>query len=56
MHKEQSFTSDGLTTKSNGDMGIDVEEMPYITPLLSQIWGLSSYSSNYLSHKYSFTI
>ena len=44
MQKEQSFISDGLTTMSNDDMSIDVELMSYITPLSSQIWGLSSYS------------
>ena len=33
MQKEQSFISGGLTTMSNDDMGIDVEEMSYITPL-----------------------
>ena len=48
MQKEQSFIIDGLTTMSNDDMGIDVEDMPYITPLSSQIWGLSSYSSSNL--------
>ena len=49
MQKEQSFISGGLTTTSNDEMGIDVEEMPYITPLSSQICVLSSYSSSNLN-------
>ena len=46
MQKEQSFISDGLTTMSNDHMGIDVEEIPYITPLSSQLRGLNSSSSS----------